>query len=362
MFDLRSGTFNATAQWLGRVGAALAQLQAGTRDFRYLNVGDSIATGMLGITSTTDHYAARAAQLTASSHGRRARRGLVAEGATYDGGRIAVTGAGWRRDLTNGGYFGTGAYELLPGGDALLTFTPGVPATSFSVSFDADAGIEYSVDGGVTWVRQDEPRADFARLDIPVALASSALAIRALDRGAPARIYSLDFAAAHEPSLTWFTSGIGGARTTDLLAGLEANDERGFRAYGSAHPDLLTIEIGVNDTIHADEVAKQESADALRAIVRGLATHGVRNIALVGACPVRADYQPGPWRVADAYERIYRPVSLEFGIPLLEWCGRWGDWAQADQLGFYADQVHPNRDGHWDAGAMVAGLLARARG
>jgi lysophospholipase L1-like esterase len=359
-FDLRSGTFNATDEWLSRVGASLAQLGVGARDFRLANVGDSIATGMLGITTTSDHYTARTAGLVARAHGRRWRRGPVSEGANNDGGWITVAGRDWRRDLNEGAYFGAGSYELLPEGSAVLSYAPDGAATSFTMSFGGN--IEYSIDSGTTWIRPEATRLDYSRLEIPNPAhpAPSKLQIRAPKQSGAARIYSLSHSDESDPCLTWFTSGVGGARMTDLFEGLSVNEERGFRAYGSAELDLLTIGIGVNDTIHADEVTTEDSASALRAIIRGLARYGVENIALVGACPVRPDYQPGPWSVAEAYESIYRPISLELGVPLLEWSSRWGDWAEANRQGYYSDHVHPSRDGHWDAGAMVAGLLLRA--
>jgi lysophospholipase L1-like esterase len=271
-----------------------------------------------------------------------------------------MAGRDWRRDLSDGGCFGSGAYELLPAGDAVLSYAPGVAATWFAVSFGGT--IELSVDDGATWVRREASHPDYVQIEIPNPLppAPSRLQVRAPMQSHPLRVYSLDHSAESGPSVTWFTSGVGGARTRDLLDGLAANDERGFRAYASMKADLLTIAIGVNDTIHADQVACDDSAAALRAILKGFARHGIGNLALVGACPVRPDYQPGPWFISDAYERIYRPISRELGVPLLEWSRRWGDWEQADRRGYYADQVHPSRDGHWDAGAMIAGLLLRA--
>jgi lysophospholipase L1-like esterase len=80
----------------------------------------------------------------------------------------------------------------------------------------------------------------------------------------------------------------------------------------------------------------------------------------MGAVPVRADFQPGPWRVVDAYREIYRPIALEVGVPLLDINLRWGNYCRAFETGYQADQVHPTQAGHADAGEMVAALLLSA--
>jgi lysophospholipase L1-like esterase len=116
----------------------------------------------------------------------------------------------------------------------------------------------------------------------------------------------------------------------------------------------------VNDTIYADVETIRDSRAALMAVVGRLRSHGVAKIALIGAVPVRADFQPGPWRVAEAYREIYRPIALEEGIPLLDCASRWGDYDSAFEAGYLTDQVHPTSAGHADAAAMVAALLLAA--
>jgi lysophospholipase L1-like esterase len=357
--------FNVSQEWLGRIGMSLERLRAGKSDFRIANVGDSIATGMWGIGSTSDHYAARAAEAIAGSLEKSARQGLITCGAD-DEGRVRIDGGDWRHVASNSGFFGAGAFELASGGNAELTYRPGARAPEFRIGFRGDAGLRYSVDGGGSWIEYAPSDAASAnetpdgcvRLDATGA--SDEIRIRAWDRGPATRVYFLDSVDSASAAVTWFTSGIGASRMGDLHAALSANNGSGFNTYGAAELDLLAIEIGVNNTIHADEVGIEESAAALRATVEGFISHGVSNIVLVGANPVRSDFQPGPWDVADAYTEIYRPISLDYGTPLLELATRWGDWARAHELGLIDDQVHPTRDGHQDAGAIVAGLVLSA--
>jgi hypothetical protein len=157
--------------------------------------------------------------------------------------------------------------------------------------------------------------------------------------------------------VTWFTSGIGATRTADLSDWLEREGGRGTAAYAALAPALLIVEIGVNDAIHADVEDLEVTARRYRLMLRGLIAAGLR-VALVGAVPVRHDFQPGPWRVADAYERIYRPVATELGLPLLDALHRWGGYDLAHERGFVADQVHPTAAGHADLALALDRLLS----
>ncbi len=362
-----ANSFNVSNEWLSRIGRSLDRLKAGERDFRYANVGDSIATGEWGISSTSDHYAARASEIIAAALGTASRRGLITCGA-IDTGPVKVDGFDWRRDSANGGLFGSDVYELESGGDAVLTFSPDAGASVIGIGFQGNAGLRYSLNGGTSWAEQppsiarsaDETTDACERLEVHC-VGGAEIRLRAHEHGPATRVYFLDSADRANTAVRWFTSGIGASRTADLQAALSENNGRGFSSYGAAELDLLTIEIGVNNTIHADQVGVEESAAALRATVEEFIRHGVTNLALVGANPVRPDYQPGPWYVAEAYAEIYRPISLEFGIPLLEWAARWGNWERSNALGYIDDQVHPNKHGHQDVGAMVADLVLAAR-
>lgn len=156
--------------------------------------------------------------------------------------------------------------------------------------------------------------------------------------------------------IEWFTSGVGGGRIRDLEHHLARDGGKGYDAYTEARPDVLTVWIGVNDSIHADEESLGGSARSLRRIVAGLTSRSVP-VVLISPNPVRASHQPGPWRVEDAAERICAPVAREFGLPLLDLVGRWGDYDGARRMGYLRDQVHPTAQGHEDVGTAVAALV-----
>lgn len=262
MHDRTVAGFSAPASgWLADLGERLAHWRDGRRGIRLMNVGDSIATGQWGITSSAQHAVAVAASLLA--HEITGPTGAMAAGAHVDDERI--------------GFFGAPGTRLAP-----------APAAG---------------------------------------------------------------------SVDWFTSGIGGGRIRDLERHLARGGGSGYDAYAEACPDLLTVWIGVNDSIHADEESLDGSARSLRRIVAGLTSRAVP-VALISANPVRASHQPGPWRVEESVERIYAPVAREFALPLLDLVHRWGNYGGARQAGYLRDQVHPTALGHADVAFAVAALVS----
>ena len=83
-----------------------------------------------------------------------------------------------------------------------------------------------------------------------ITVGADGVLIRALpDSGC--RVYWLQSVYPDQPGIAWYTSGIGATRIGDLHRLLSNDGEAGYQAYGAAAPDLLMLEIGVNDTIHA---------------------------------------------------------------------------------------------------------------
>jgi lysophospholipase L1-like esterase len=214
----------------------------------------------------------------------------------------------------------------------------------FRYRVDEGAWIEVTGNGGVTGV-------------VRVAVPRSARAVRVASSGSDARILGFESADSGRPAITWYTSGVGGARIADLHRALSAKGELGYASYGALAPELMTIGIGVNDTIHADVESVGRSADALRLVIERMRAHGITRIALVGAGPVRRDCQPGPWFVDDAYAGIYRPVAIEYDLPVLEVASAWGGYESGRAAGYLADQVHPTAKGHRAIGVELASLF-----
>src|SRR5918997_1107454 len=61
------GVFNLTERWLDGLASSFRKRLSEGQDFSYINVGDSIATGRIGIPSKSQHYAAVAA-VTVARH------------------------------------------------------------------------------------------------------------------------------------------------------------------------------------------------------------------------------------------------------------------------------------------------------
>jgi lysophospholipase L1-like esterase len=320
-----------------------------------MHTGDSIATGMIGITSPSQHYVARASAIVANSKRMVGRRGLHTSGRRYSAGRVRLLGGTARSDEP-GSIFGSRSWFLPAGGDGVLEFSPGRDASTISIAHEG-GGFRYRLRGG--WVAVAPNDGMSARLELDVDREAASILISASVESA-ARIHGFESTDQTCPAITWYTSGIGGARITDLHTALAAREERGYRMYGALAPDLLTIGIGVNDTIHADVESVARSRRSMRSAIDRLLTHGVPQIALVGPNPVRQDFQPGPWFVRDAYEEVLRPVAQEFGLPLFDVVGAWGNYESAQSAGYIADQVHPTSSGHRHIGMGLARMFAPA--
>ena len=350
------GVSNLTERWQRGLRSSFRERLSQGQDFSYINVGDSIATGRIGITSKSQHYAAVAARTACKHLGLPFRSALHTADDLWTDGRTLASGRGWR--IEEGGLYGGGSYALDAGSDGAISYLPEPRCRMVRISHLG--GFDYSVDAGASWSRR-QPGSVGRGWRTEITVGADGLLIRAIpDSGC--RVYWLQSVYPDQPGIAWYTSGIGATRIGDLHRILSSDGEAGYQAYGAAAPDLLTLEIGVNDTIHADVESVSGSRAALTAVVARLRDHGVSNIALMGAVPVRADFQPGPWRIADAYREIYRPTALEEGLPLLDCALRWGTYDAAFEAGYVADQVHPTQAGHADVGAMVAALLLSRTG
>ena len=333
---------NVQEDWTARLHQSVRHMVDGVRDFRWFNVGDSIATGEWGIASTTEHFAAVGARSLGERLGVSTERRVHTAGSDFSGGAVELSGA---FAAASGDFFGSAGWFLRPG--ARLRYRPDAGASRYLVSASGD--VQFSVDDGVTWT---EAEGAISRLERPAG--SEGLLIGAGTGGA--RVHRLEYASP-ATAMTWYTSGIGGSRIADLHGALSAEGGRGYAAYGASEPDLLSIHIGVNDTIHADEVALEQSVSGLRGVLQSFLDAGVRTILLVGANPVRSDFQPGPWGQGDAVSKLYGPVAEEFGVPLVDVARRWVDYPAAHAKGFLVDQVHPTARGHEDIAALVVDLF-----
>lgn len=339
-----ANVYNVTPAWRRRVHTALERCRSGAADFTWINVGDSIATGRVGIDNATQHYTAVAADEIARAAGVGSELFLHTPMGPRPPGTVTWSGPPWPVETARG-FFGAGCWRAEVS-DGFLQFTPPGKVDIVTVGFDGRGSFESSSDRGRTWRRWGtESSADgAAQVDVPVDPSVGAgLRIRATELGCT--VHYLAARCGRRSAVRWFTSGVPGARTPELRCALAAkNATAGTRPPIAA--SLLTVAIGVNDTIHADEQTKPGSVDALRTVVADLLGQSGSAVALVGAPPVRADHQPGPWRVLEAYRDVYRPVASEFGIPLVEVDEAFSGFGGAVRDGLLADHVHPSVRGH----------------
>jgi len=340
--DVPTEVANLNSEWSARLQDSVRAAVRAEQDFRWFNVGDSIATGEWGIASTDQHYAAVAARALGDRLGVPAERHVHTAGDDFSDGAVDASGA---LGPVPGDFFGSAGWLLRPG--ERLRYVPGSAAVRYTVS--ASGPVSFSLDEGRSWSVLETSRSEF-----PSQTGSHSLVLAAA--GAEARIGHLEYASS-TAAITWYTSGIGGSRVADLHENLSADGGRGYAAYGASDPDLLSIEIGVNNTIHADEVTLERSVADLRAVLGSFRDAGVRNIVLIGANPVRSDFQPGPWGQREAFAVMYQPVAREFGVPVIDVGGRWGGYRAAHSRGFLVDQVHPTALGHHDIAEVIMDLF-----
>ena len=347
-----SAWLNVTPEWQAGIRESLRLTVEGESAFRWMHTGDSIATGVIGIPSPHQHYVAVAAALAGRRWGVPARRGFLTSGLRYSDGRVRLIGTAARSD-DPGATFGARSWWLRSGGGGELRFAPRGRVDTISI-VHVGGGFLYRSDGDWVAVPVEEGRP--GRLTIDVPHFSGTLRIVASEES-DARIQGFEAYDSVRPPLTWHPTGVGGARTTDLHRALGAKGGLGYAMYGLQSPSLLTIGIGVNDTIHADVETIEGSAGAMRLIVAQLMANGVGSIALVGPPPVRRDFQPGPWFVEDAYTQVLLPVALEFGLPLLDVNAAWQSYGAAQSKGYVLDQVHPTARGHQSIARALLSLL-----
>src|SRR5918998_4952536 len=116
------GVVNLTERWLHGVASSFRKRRSSGQDFCYLNVGDSIATGRIGIPSKRQHYAAVAARTAAKRLGVPVCSALHTAGDLQTDDRMLLSGRGWR--IEEGGLYGGGSYVADAGGDGALTYRP----------------------------------------------------------------------------------------------------------------------------------------------------------------------------------------------------------------------------------------------
>ena len=141
-----AGVFNLTERWLGGLRSSFRERLSKGQDFCYINVGDSIATGTIGIPSKSQHYAAVAARSAAEHLGLPARSTLHTAADRGSDGRTLLSGRGWR--IEEAGLYGGGSYVASAGSDGALHYLPD-PGYRL-VRICHRGGFDYSVDGGAS--------------------------------------------------------------------------------------------------------------------------------------------------------------------------------------------------------------------
>jgi len=145
------GVFNLTERWHGLKSSFRKRLSDG-RDFSYINVGDSIATGRIGIPNKSQHYAAVAAGTAARHLGLPCRLALHTADDVGTDDRVGLSGRGWR--IEEGGLYGGGSCIVDAGGEGVLNYFP-EPRCRMVRIFHR-GGFDYSVDGGTSWSSRHE--------------------------------------------------------------------------------------------------------------------------------------------------------------------------------------------------------------
>jgi len=116
------GVFNLTERWRHGLKSSFRKRLSDGQDFSYINVGDSVATGRIGIPNKSQHYAAVAARTAARHLGLPCRLALHTADDLGTDDRVGLSGRGWR--IEEGGLYGGGSCIVDAGGEGVLNYFP----------------------------------------------------------------------------------------------------------------------------------------------------------------------------------------------------------------------------------------------
>ncbi|OYW82456.1 MAG: hypothetical protein B7Z26_03185 [Asticcacaulis sp. 32-58-5] len=146
-------------------------------------------------------------------------------------------------------------------------------------------------------------------------------------------------------------AGWSGAKAADL------NNGSGY-AYGPVNaigiydPDLVIINIGINDANQASPTATATFTGHVQAVISAAQAAGA-DVVLMAPTPIGSSYAANLNTLSAAIVAL----GVTNGVPVIDLRTRFTDYATANAVGWMRDTLHPNLSGYAQIAAAVADLI-----
>lgn len=361
-------TFNVTKANTAKFRAAVAAMNAGSRNAMLVTWGDSIVRGQSTGAGTAQWANGWPSQLVSriralgynsannNLFGSGGQWGLAANMANVETGDVRVTHTGaWAvgANITGGGL----NYQSTAAGG--MTFTPPENVTKFNVWFrDNTAGRSFTwrVDAGATTQVDSLPIDQVRRIDIDAgALGAHSVTLDwVLGTPVPLAINAYSDNASRK-EISVYNWGHSGASST-VLASTTFTAASGMNFLPLLLPDLTIIEGGIGNSWRTSISIAQTKSDVTAMVIKAKSTGG--DVLLI-VTPWDSSGSGNAAQQSDYNGMLYQ-VAVEQNVGLIDFRTKrcWTSTADEVSCGFVSDTVHPTSLGYADIASIVGGVIA----
>jgi lysophospholipase L1-like esterase len=364
---LGSGVSNFTAQNTILTRAAIARVRAGTGSMKVACVGDStttgaFATGNVSAGNRPFSYPSQLANILTA-------RGLPAQSDSFFGSNNVIGGIAayvlYNVKVTSASGFIVGPTTSLGGPSfqstavgGVLSFTPTTAFDTIDIYWLPNAGytVTVNVDGGATLATiTGSPPGVMGHTQI-TGVTHGTHTINLTQATGTGVIVGVAVSDSTTPRVAVYNMGISSGFVNDtasaalsVLAPLATNKFGFFSGIPLVAPDLVTINLTINDINQQVEAVADYQAALQAAVVAAQATSDV--ILMIGD-PGNTVAWTGPNPSAPAYQNAVYAVAQATNVPVCDITQRWVSYAVTNAVMPYGDtgvgSLHPSRVGYAD--------------
>ncbi|GAA0960163.1 hypothetical protein FFA01_06370 [Frigoribacterium faeni] len=351
----------------GPWGAALGAVRDGIRDARILVVSDSTGQGVGG--SSMDSFPQRTswpsflAQLmddlvVPTAHG----LGIPKSNSSaqpYD--TRWTLGAGWAAGATYVGFGGKQTnYVAAPGSGALVYNDPRVYANTYDIYYAVSNNATYgqltavATGGGTNTVQTGSQSVrEIRKMTVVAGSASGNNVVQITNSGSAGNvtIVGIEPRLSSQKKVIVGNASVSGSTTSDWVAYHDNTVTNGWNAfsYMSAYqPDLVIIDLGINDAIPSAQASVETYTANIRQLITAAESAGA-SVVLKSMIPSVAA------RAAREAQYVAALDSLRY--PFVDLFNRYGSYEKTSAEGWMADDVHGNDRIYQDEGRYMLQAL-----
>lgn len=353
-----SGISNFNQAFLSQWRSSSALVAAGTSDVLInCGPGDSTTAGSFSSSKTSTYPNVLANLLTAaginsSNEGFFATHGYLSP-INFSDANLSV-GSGWNVATSQFVYAG----RCFASSDTtLLSYTPYNTVDTWDIGYVAyGSGGSFSVgiDGGapITTINAVNASTLVSVATVTVPSGTHRLDITQVTAGPVLILYAIGRVAAQK-RVKIYNGGSSGA-TVAFYTGGGASTFNPVPMLKTLAPKLSLICLTINDWNAATNTATYTAG--LQSLISAAQLSG--DVVLVCGAPSQTTVSSVAQQAI--YRSIVQSLALLNNCVLLDLTTRWGSWAAANTLGWYANNLHPNDLGYADFGAATAAILIPA--